>query len=983
MRTSLARSLAACALALSVGLPFLAHAKVTQTVTLNSVFIEANTVTVVYSKNFDTCVRLNIASKGKKIDDRKLFCQNAGALTYPRSDFDALLQVGTSVMLCKGGGEKICSAVVVVKQGNSLQASLAVTNPVGDTFPKGAQKVAFTSIDLKPMSGDITVQSLKIRRTGVGASSDFSGVYGVINGVRVTNKTVISVQNDIATLTFLKPLVVKAGTKATVQITGDIKAAATAGAEHSFYVELPTDIVSNATTVKGVFPLKGKTFRIGAVSSGVVSIAYRAVAPSTVPVGRTDLTIGAWDLSVNSTEDQTLYSMTIQNTGTGSDGDFSNIAIVRADGTALTKRAASTVNGYATLVFDPPFTILKGNLVTMRVIADINSGVGKKIRIRFDQASDVFSVGSLYGYGVSGQLYGSTVLLPVETSTLPTTVTITANVSPTFTVTGKSIASADTVVANQKNVLLQRFEGRALDGDILFTQAIFQAVQGSLVNAQNYALWVDTNNDGVVDTILQKGVAAQNGFITFSALAGGGYVVSSGTPVIFEVHADIASSLLSNTLQLKFATTQTGYMAAEVLSTGSPLTGIRTDGVCASTCQITVTTVSSTLYTLRSQGDLFITRSTTPVRERQLLGGTLGEEILRLQFHTEYEDVDVTNLVFTSSASGADASAFGSNVDRLELYTVGSTTPFAAATIGGCGSSPVPANSMCANMLTQQLVVQKGSNLSILVRPRMRTDTDGAVSGKHVRTKVDAVAGAKARGLLSSNNLAQNDNDTVSEGEVFIGVSSPAASQTIHGKDNVVVLSKITSITNADPNANGTAIPTGTQRAIGQFKFSTAAASNLLNGTNRATLDAILFNVNATNVLLGTGDQTSAATSDFKIYNRADPTLKAACTANRVTASGASLLVTCTGISSVIESRIDPGTDLTFVLQVDVINSKISNALSSTLQVSFQNFTDIQYAAFGPTASHIQWLDKDNGASTSFLWIEYPDTVINGTQYQS
>jgi hypothetical protein len=393
-----------------------------------------------------------------------------------------------------------------------------------------------------------------------------------------------------------------------------------------------------------------------------------------------------------------------------------------------------------------------------------------------------------------------------------------------------------------------------------------------------------------------------------------------------------------------------------------------------------------------------VTKSSTPVRTRQLLGGTLADEILRLQFHAEYEDIDVTDIVL--SAAGADRAVISSNVDRLELYKVGATTPFAIASVGGCGTDTVKPYSMCAKLKNQEFVVAKGSDANILVRPRMQTDTDGAVSNKIVQVYVDSMGitasttsgSIRARGLLSSNQLAGQDNDNTPEGEVFIGTGSLKSTGTLVGSVNNVVLSKVTSITNADPNANGTAIPTGAARDIGQFKFSAAAANNGKSGPNKWTLTGVIFNVNATNVLLGVGAQNATATSDFYLYNKLDPNTLASCTANVAVASGSSLIVTCADIQNIsssaqivqtaaINAGIDPGSDLTFVLRADVTNAKVSSSVSSTLQVSLQGFDTQSATTFSSTTSHIAWNDKDNGSSVPFLWIEYPTTSVNGTSY--
>lgn len=269
----------------------------------------------------------------------------------------------------------------------------------------------------------------------------------------------------------------------------------------------------------------------------------------------------------------------------------------------------------------------------------------------------------------------------------------------------------------------------------------------------------------------------------------------------------------------------------------------------------------------------------------------------------------------------------------------------------------------------------------------MRTDTNGATSNHVVKYFINETGpsantnsgSVRARGLLSSNNLTGMDTDGTPEGEVYVGTSSPSAtaSAKVTSQQNNVVLSKVTSITNADPNANGTAIPTGTAREIGQFKFAAAAANNDKDGANKWTLSGVIFTVNATNVDLNS--------DTFKIHNKASPTQKLRCSANQSSGSS-SLLVLCNRLlaasgSIAVNSQITPGTDATFVLTADVQNGKVSNGSTSTLQTTISSFDTQSATNFSATASHLSWIDKDNVNSTEFFWIEYPDTTVNGTSY--
>lgn len=1099
------------------------------------------------------------------------------------------------------GGDVFSDSVVfmgyssVVKGDGTLEVSLASSNPVGDTVPKGAVGAALLSLDLTASCDDaVILQQITVLHEGFGDETDIDGVYVAMDGGRISRRRTIDSEDQTADLRLSSPLTIPACGTRTVDIVADFASTAATSAEHNLAVELPSDVTSNALSNTGNFPLRGNTFRIAAVESGKITVSYRTVSPDEVEVGNKGVGIGKFELSVNSTEDQTLYSLTLEQNGTAGDGDYENIRIQRTDGTVLTNTVPVSVGDFSTLVFDPPFTILEGDKITLEVIADITGGAGDTLIMHFEESSDIFAVGSLYGYGVNGQLYGSQVTLPttdnadtvtidageftieidgpvqqkytrddddailakvlmttggeavdikdlyvaiqaqtstggglennatdsgddnvhevledVEIRNTRTGQTVSAvrltgssefgtgttststfqlyrfddfvvdgqdiwefrvdfidngatdhpktgdkfrvhicgettsdtvngcnfggvisstttynmkieglstgddveDVRPGGTITGNfhrianpelniavvADSGSDTAVKNSKNVNLLRFEARAGEAeDILFTKALFEASSGSLLNGQNYTLWVDTDGDSEVDTILESGVAAQSSSVTFQEMAGGGYLIPAEQSVFFEVHSNIAASLVNSDIQLRFATGST-YIEAEEADDGSSLSGIKTNSTCASTCDIIVTTGSSKIWVLANQGDLFVTKDTSPTRSRQLLGGTVGDAILRLQFRAENEDVEVTDLQLTASGSSF---ATSNSISHLELYKDDETSFFATATIAGCGSDDVlttnpnggaAVKTFCANTESQQLVIPEGERVDVLVRPVMKTDSAGGlinqkiqlfVSGQSVADDSTGSGAIRARGSESTKTLDANDGDTSGEGEIFIGTDTPTTnSARILGNNNVVVFAKITSITNANPDADNTNVPTGVS-PFGQFKFTAAVNNNNLDGADKAVLSGIIFNVNATNVLLGTGDQTALGTSDFKLYNKSDSSTKHTCTASVATASG-SMTVTCRNLSTGnVDVTLESGESTTFVLEGDVQNTQISASSTSTLQATIQDFTSISNTTFSTAASHLMWSVVDTD-TTPFFWIEYPDTVVKSTSYKS
>ncbi|MBP9850537.1 MAG: hypothetical protein KBC47_02490 [Candidatus Peribacteraceae bacterium] len=491
-------------------------------------------------------------------------------------------------------------------------------------------------------------------------------------------------------------------------------------------------------------------------------------------------------------------------------------------------------------------------------------------------------------------------------------------VVPSYTVVSKDFGLTDVAVSNEKNVTLWRGEFSAEGADIAFTDMTFIATAGNFVNVQNLSLWLDFTGDGVVDTIAKKGVASLNGKATFSAFVGGSIIAENASALVGELHADVSSSLAADpTLQVNLTSVE-----AELGSTGAPVEG-------------ELLSEPGTLWTFRREGNLTVSEDSTPVRERQVLGGTLSDTLLRIEVRAEYENVDVTYI-------GIDVLGEARSIDRINLYKVGETQPFAAASIGGAEAG----DTFGVHLNNRQFVVDAGSSADILYNSLMKPDSAGAMSGDQFALSVDEVM---ARGDFSSNEI------------------TPTIAQNIVGPTNTVVLAKITSITNVNPDPNGSAIPVGI--AGNDFKFSAAAHTNFLNGSNDVVIDQMGATFNAGNVEL---DATA-----FRFANKADLSTKSSAyrlerldgtTITGTKVSGQFRVIFTGLINSGVNTSIDAGTDTTFRVEWKVLNPKLLNSSTSLLQASLQ-------------LSDSNWIRWSDGVST-FSTVEYPETVIQGTTYQ-
>ena len=312
----------------------------------------------------------------------------------------------------------------VPTSAGTLEVSLNPNTPLGDTVPKGAIGIAMLSADFTAScTDDILIDGMTLIHEGQGTQADITNAWMSVNGARVSRTRVFDSEDQTADLRFSRPLLIEACETVTIDFMSDFLSTAATNGRHNYVIELASDILSNSQQVSGTFPVRGETFEIAAVSAGIITTTYRSVTPSNIDVNDKDAVVGKWEFSVDSVEDQTFYSVTLENAGTASDGDFVDIYVRRTDGTPLTDTVSQTVADYVTLTFDPPFTVLEGDKITLEAVSDIVDGAADNIRFQFEETNDIFGVGSLYGYGVNGQLYGSQVTI----ASTPSVSTVTIN----------------------------------------------------------------------------------------------------------------------------------------------------------------------------------------------------------------------------------------------------------------------------------------------------------------------------------------------------------------------------------------------------------------------------------------------------------------------------------------------------------------------------------------------------------------------------
>jgi hypothetical protein len=249
-----------------------------------------------------------------------LMLQRAAGGTTP-----AVCETPENVLSCSLGLDT-CPAectTTTVKEGSLTVSSVGVDYT---SIPK-AGLVNFGSIKFVSDGTEITVNSLKIKNAGLATLDSATRIFFEKNGVRISGKA--SFTNNVATITFTTPLVVKS--TETVDVT--LLLSGSAGDEYQFN---STDVTATAQDVNGSWSSPS----LRAANYSVLNIAFTATANSLNPkVDSTKLVeLGQLNLTKsNSSKAVIVKAVTLNNSGTADLTNIQELALYRDDIKVSTK----------------------------------------------------------------------------------------------------------------------------------------------------------------------------------------------------------------------------------------------------------------------------------------------------------------------------------------------------------------------------------------------------------------------------------------------------------------------------------------------------------------------------------------------------------------------------------------------------------------------------------------------------------------------
>lgn len=334
------------------------------------------------------------AGKARMISDDSVFASNGynAAFTIPTTIAYA---AGSNVTAREGRLADVIFGAGTPVSG-SVTVALASDTPAGMVVPKNASSVMLAKYNFTAGSEAATINDLRLRRVGVGATTDLSNVYLYdANGTRLTTGRTINSQTNEVEFNGLNISIAAGQTKSLV-ITGDFSSPTVVGGQHSFQV-IDASAVMTGGVVSGSFPVAGNVFTVGTISAGRLDVDA-GTTPTNPTLGATEAEISNFKLTAN-TNDIEVRRITLLQAGSVSNSDLTNFKLYT--GGTMVASTASMSGDKIVLNFTAPYIITNGTTKTFSLKANVAGRTNRTVRTYVEYTTDIYAVDKLYNSGAS------------------------------------------------------------------------------------------------------------------------------------------------------------------------------------------------------------------------------------------------------------------------------------------------------------------------------------------------------------------------------------------------------------------------------------------------------------------------------------------------------------------------------------------------------------------------------------------------------
>ena len=275
---------------------------------------------------------------------------------------------------------------------SGLTVALSANTPAVGTTLGSTDAFLFTKANFTATDGDVVVTGLGLKRTGLGASADFTKVWLVVDGQRRGSMKSINTLDEASLLfsTETTKVTVADGTSKTFEIWAQM-AGGTAG--HSNALGITS--VSTGSAVSGL-PVTGNAMSVSSVAAPAVTIIHSTIG-STADIGETGKEVAKFKLTNGSASETAIFEGIVLKSiapaaGTRIDtDDVVNYTLYDNTGNVVAGPVNMSSDNYVRFTLDTPFEIAAGTskFEWFSVKADVTDGPGRKIRLDVEYDADV------------------------------------------------------------------------------------------------------------------------------------------------------------------------------------------------------------------------------------------------------------------------------------------------------------------------------------------------------------------------------------------------------------------------------------------------------------------------------------------------------------------------------------------------------------------------------------------------------------------
>jgi len=455
---------------------------------------------------------------------------------YSAGQVGPLTRAKLNAWLTAGGPPSPTPGPTPVPTGTGLTVMLASDNPAAGSIVdlQGLAPLAkFTFVNGD--NTEVKVTSLKIKRVGISVDASLKNVYLFDGAKRLTDSasvasTMVSFNDSTGIFT------VPAGGSKTISVLADIDG--TVGETVGVQIIAATDVTTNASSVKGTFPVAGNLFTI-ADGSNLATVYAADTTGTTNPAAasidpQNDYALW-YDNFIVGTRAVYLHRISFKVGGSvDRQKDVQNFRLLVSgvqQGSAIMKADA---NDYVTFDFTANPVKIEAGTREIKVLADIIGGSNKNVYLSLRTAADFTAVDSQFNVNLLLHRGSTTGSFTAEDSG-----TQSIN-SGTLTVTKMTTSPSGDIVDGANNVTLAKFELKAA-GEKVKVESLRVSVTnsdssvGKLRNGAIYANGVQVGSTADIED-----TDGSTGYTTYNF--GSSLIVEPGSPVTLEVRADIFDS---------------------------------------------------------------------------------------------------------------------------------------------------------------------------------------------------------------------------------------------------------------------------------------------------------------------------------------------------------------------------------------------------------------------------------------------------------